>query len=104
MLSLLYCIRHCTSTLQGKSHLCTSFLGIARPQSQFGHMSVSDLYIPRIGPHIFLQQKRQTNPRNYINLSQIHECLGDIGRHWETEHYNSVLEIKVSFLGIYKRE
>jgi hypothetical protein len=26
------------------------------------HVSVSDLYIPRIGPHIFLQQKRQTDP------------------------------------------
>jgi hypothetical protein len=25
------------------------------------HVSVSDLYIPRIGPHIFLQQNRQTN-------------------------------------------
>ncbi len=24
------------------------------------HVSVSDLYIPRIGPHIFLQQNRQT--------------------------------------------
>ncbi len=26
------------------------------------HVSVSDLYIPRIGPHIFLQQNRQTDP------------------------------------------
>ncbi len=25
------------------------------------HTSVSDLYIPRIGPHIFLQQNRQTH-------------------------------------------
>jgi hypothetical protein len=25
------------------------------------HMSVSDLYIPIIGPHIYLQQNRQTN-------------------------------------------
>jgi hypothetical protein len=31
----------------------------------------------------------------YINLSQIYEC-----RNWETVHYNSVLEITVSFLGI----
>jgi hypothetical protein len=30
-------------TLQGKSHLCIPFLGIARPQSQFPiHVSVSD--------------------------------------------------------------
>jgi len=28
------------------------------------HVSVSDLYIPRIGPHIFLQQNRQTNRGN----------------------------------------
>jgi hypothetical protein len=61
---------------------------------------VSDLYarIPRIGPHISLQQNRQTDPGN-INLSQIYEC-----RNWEIEHYNSVLEITVSFLGIHKWE
>ncbi len=28
------------------------------------HVSVSDLYISRIGPHIFRQQKRQTEPGN----------------------------------------
>jgi hypothetical protein len=28
------------------------------------HVSVSDLYIPRIGPHIWLQENRQTNPGN----------------------------------------
>jgi hypothetical protein len=28
------------------------------------HMSVSDLYIPRIGPHIFLKQNRQTDRGN----------------------------------------
>jgi hypothetical protein len=61
------------------------------------HVTVSDLYIPRIGPHISLQQNRQTDPD--INLSQIYEC-----RNWETEHYNSVLEITVSCLGIHKWE
>jgi hypothetical protein len=35
----------------------------------------------------------------YINLSQIYES-----RNWETEHYNSVLQIVVSFLGIHKWE
>jgi hypothetical protein len=34
-----------------------------------------------------------------VNLSQIYEC-----RNWETEHYNSVLEITFSFLGIDKWE
>jgi hypothetical protein len=28
------------------------------------HVSVSDLYIPRIGPHIFLRQNMQTDPGN----------------------------------------
>jgi hypothetical protein len=28
------------------------------------HVSVSDLYIPRIGPHIFLQQNKQNDPGN----------------------------------------
>ena len=28
------------------------------------HVSVSDLYIPRISPHISLQQNRQTDPGN----------------------------------------
>ncbi len=52
--------------------------------------------IPRISPHISLQQNRQTDPGIlYINLSQRYEC-----RNWDTEHYNSVLEITVSFLGI----
>jgi hypothetical protein len=32
-------------------------------------------------------------------MSQIYEC-----RNWETEHYNSVLEITVSFLGIHQWE
>jgi hypothetical protein len=46
-----------------------------------------------IGPQIFLQQNMQTEIWKYINLS-----------HWETEHYNSVLERTVSFLGIHKWE
>jgi hypothetical protein len=50
------------------------------------HVYVSDLYIPKIGLLIWLQQDRQIDPAN-------------------TEHYNSVLEIRgcvVSFLGIHK--
>jgi hypothetical protein len=38
------------------------------------YVSVSDLYIPRIRPHIFLQQNRQTEWWEYINCSQTHEC------------------------------
>ncbi len=36
------------------------------------YMSVSDLYIPRISPHIFLQQNRQGRSWEYINCSQTH--------------------------------
>jgi hypothetical protein len=39
------------------------------------HVSVSDLNIPRIGPHIFLQQNRQTDHGiTCIYLSQTSEC------------------------------
>ncbi len=38
----------------------------------YKHVSVSDLYIPRIGPHIWLQQNRQTDPGNiYKSLTDI---------------------------------
>jgi hypothetical protein len=33
------------------------------------HVSVSDLYKPRIGPHIFLQQNRQTDRGNTVYKS-----------------------------------
>ncbi len=40
-------------TLQRKYHLFIPFLGIARPQSQFHiHVSVGDLYISTIVPHM----------------------------------------------------
>jgi hypothetical protein len=32
-------------TLQGKSHLCIPFLGIARPQTQFSHSCVCEWFI-----------------------------------------------------------
>jgi hypothetical protein len=39
------------------------------------HVPVSYWYIPRIVPHIFLQQNRQTDHGNmYIDRSQTHEC------------------------------
>jgi hypothetical protein len=46
-----------------KSNLCIPGKGIAWPQSYI-HVSVSDLYITRIGPDIWMQQNRQTNPGN----------------------------------------
>jgi hypothetical protein len=74
-------------------------LGIARPQSQSPHLCVCERFLySQIGPHIFLQQNRKTDPGN-INLSQIYESMN-----WETDNYNSVLEITVLFLGIHKWE
>ncbi len=48
------------------------------------HVSVSDLYIPTIGPPIFLQQIRE-----YINRSQNHGCMN-----WDCSR-------AVPFLGIF---
>ncbi len=70
-------------TLQRKSKFCIPFLGIAGPQSQFPHSCVGE----------------RARSWKYTNLSQIYEC-----KSWETEHYYSVLEITVSFLGIHKWE
>ncbi len=47
--------------------------------------------------HIFPCSRIGRPILEYINLLQIYEC-----RNWETEHYNSVLEITVLFLGIHK--
>jgi hypothetical protein len=41
------------------------------------HVSVSDLYIPRIGPHIWLKQNTVDRP-----ILEIYEC-----RNCETKHY-----------------
>jgi hypothetical protein len=88
-------------TLQGKSHLCIPFLGIARSLSPnfHIHVSVSDLYTVFSGSvHIF--------PCSRIGrpIPEIYKSLTDISRNWVTDHYNSVLEITVSFMGIHKWE
>ncbi len=61
----------------------------ATAQFQHSYMYVSDLYIPTIGPHIWLQQiDTPILEILYVNFSHIYEC-----RYWETEYYNSILEI-----------
>jgi hypothetical protein len=51
--------------LERKSDLCTPRKETARLSPNFHmHASVADLYIPTIGPHIFLPQNRQTDRRN----------------------------------------
>jgi hypothetical protein len=45
------------------------------------HVSVSDIYISKIGLAIWLQQKRQTNPIGIYKSLTDTEC-----GNWETEH------------------
>jgi hypothetical protein len=69
------------------------------------HVSVSDLYIPRISlPTVFGYSKIGRLVLGiYKSLTgTVHEC-----GNWETEHYNSVLEITRPFsyiLGIHESE
>ncbi len=64
-LQLIYQVPTTTLTLQRKSHLCIHRNGIVQTQSHVHiHVSVSDLYLSMIGPHIFLQQNRQTDHGN----------------------------------------
>ncbi len=51
--------------LQRKSHICIPFLGIAQTQSQ----SVSELYIPRISPHISCSRLGRSIVGIYISLT-----------------------------------
>ncbi len=79
--SLCQAICHSEFRLQLPSHTATNIRFMysqkrVRPYSHFHiHVSVRDLYIPRIDPHIFLQTDRLWE---YINRSQTHEC-----RNWD---------------------
>jgi hypothetical protein len=54
-------------TLYRKSDLCIPRYETVRPApNSYIHLSVSDLYIFRIGLPIWLQQNRQTNPGNIL--------------------------------------
>ncbi len=44
------------------------------------HVSVSDLFNPRIGPHISLQQNRQTDPENTVYKSLTNIWVWEVGR------------------------
>jgi hypothetical protein len=69
-------LRMCDRALQRKSYLGYQKKELRGLSPSFHiHASVSDLYVPRIDPHIFLQQNRQADLGNmYINRSQTHEC------------------------------
>jgi hypothetical protein len=63
-------------TLQGKSHLCIPFLGIARPQSHFPYSCVCEQFTySQDWSTYFLQQNRQTNPGN-IKISHRYKSVG----------------------------
>ncbi len=57
------------------------------------------IYIFLGSVHIFSCSSIGRQILEIFNFSQIYEC-----RNWETEHYNSVLEITASLLGIHKWE
>ncbi len=88
------------TTLQKKSPLCIHFLGIAQPKSQFLHSCVCERFIYSQDLSTYFPAAEQADRSwKHINVSQIYEC-----RILETEHYNSVLEITVSFKVIHKWE
>ncbi len=63
--SLLYMIISAEHALQGKSRLYTPLWKLRGLSPNFHiHVSVSDLYIPRISPRISRQQNRQTDHGN----------------------------------------
>jgi hypothetical protein len=64
-----------SAALQGKSHLCILFWELRGLSPNFHiHVSVSDLYIPRIGPHTYLPAEEQADRLwGYIHRSQTHE-------------------------------
>jgi hypothetical protein len=56
------------NTLKRKSPLLIPFLELRGLSPSFHiHVSVSDLYISRIGPHNFMQQNRQIDRGNLLN-------------------------------------
>ncbi len=77
-------------------------MGIAWPQSQFPHSCVCECFTYSQDLSIYFRSTCRIGRQILvicINLSQIYEF-----RNGETEHYNSVFEITVSFLGIHKWE
>ncbi len=54
------------------------------------HVSVSNLYIPTIGPPILMEQNMQTDCGNiHIHRSQIHECTNCMCEFWHRKKLSS---------------
>jgi hypothetical protein len=87
--SYLYCIFP-ASALYRKSNLYIPKKGIARPKSQFLHSCVCERFIYSQDRSTYLAAEKSADRSwKYINLSEIYEC-----KNWETEQYNSVLEMR----------
>ena len=66
------------------------------------HVSVNDLYFPRIGLPIWLQQNRQTDPGN---IQIVHSYMNvEIGRQNVITLFWKQRGCLVSFLGIHKSD
>jgi hypothetical protein len=83
---LCYTIIHCN----GNSEYILLFWELRGLSPNFHiHVSVSDLYVPRIGPHISSSRKGRPIVGIYINRSLTHEC-----RNWDWDP-------DIPFLGIF---
>ncbi len=77
-----------TSVLYQKSDLCIPRNETAQPRSQFLHSCICERFICSQERSAFLAAAKWADRSwEYVNRSQMHECG------WETELYNSVLEI-----------
>ncbi len=94
------------TTLQGKSHLCIPFLGIARPQPQFPHSCVCEQFIQsQDRSTYFLQQIRQTDCGNiYITHRRMNVEIGTetpIFLFWEYLFQNfGILSLQCTWLDL----
>jgi hypothetical protein len=80
---------HTHDTLYRQFGLCVLRNGTALPRSQFLHSCVCERVTYSQDRSAYLAASKYAGRSwEYINRSQIHEC-----GNWETEHYNSVLEI-----------
>jgi hypothetical protein len=67
------------------------------------YVSVSELYIPRIGPHIFLQQNRQTYRGNNIEIAHRHK--NETNTHiFRTEFVSLFFDVRFSDFDLYLHE
>ncbi len=89
---------HRTCCTARKIPFMYSFLGIARPQSQFPHSCVCERFIYSQNRSTYFPAAELAELEIYISISHRYMRVG------ETDRYNSVLEITVSFLGIHKWE